>query len=173
MKRLLAFLGFIAVFPFFVSRRSRVSRSAWIAIAPSGVFPLINTLKNWPLWTEWSRRDLIETYFEGPDAGVGAIQRWGTRCLRGSMQVTGSVPDRLIKYELEARDGRYRMEGEFLLEPVGEGTRVTWSCWWVGGENPYTRYLDIALRMVLGRDFGASLGNLKDVAERSLKMEAR
>ena len=172
MKRLLALLGFLAVFPFFISRRSRVSRSVWIAVPPAGVFPFINTLKNWPLWTEWSRLDLIETYFEGPDAGEGAVQRWGTRCLRGSTRITGSVPDRSVRYVIETRDGRYRLEGEFLLEPAGEGTRLTLSCWWEGGENPYTRYLDVALRLVLKRDFCAGLGNLRALAEQSPTTEA-
>ena len=172
MKRFVALLGFLAVFPFFVSRRSRVTRRAWVAVPPAGVFPFINSLKNWTLWTEWARDDAMETYFEGPEAGEGAVQHWSTRCMRGTTRLSASTPDQRVGYTLEMRDGRYNLEGVIALEPVANGTRITWSCWWIGGENPYTRYFDLAMQLLIGRDFAAGLKNLKELAEQSQRAKA-
>ena len=172
MKRLFAIFGFLAVFPFFVSRRSRVTRSVWIAVPPAGVCPFVNSLKNWDLWTAWSRRQTMETYCEGPDSGQGAVQRWATCCMRGATRITGTEPDQRVTYSVEMRDGRYILEGSIVVEPLGTGSRITWSCEWLGGENPYLRYLDLTMQAVIGRDFAAGLSNLKQLAE-SLKPEGQ
>jgi len=172
MKRILALFGFLAVFPFFLSRRSRVTRSVWIAVPPAGVFPFVNGLRNWDLWTAWSRREAVETYCEGPDAGQGSTQRWATKFARGATRITGSVPDRCVTYSVEMCDGRRTFEGAITLEPSGTGTRIVWSCSWLGGENPYLRYVDLGLKCVLTRDFDAGLSNLKQVVEGAIETEA-
>ena len=160
------------MFPFFLSRRSRVIRSVWIAVPPAGVFPFVNSLKNWILWTEWARNEAMETYFEGPEAGEGAVQHWSGRCMRGSTRIVASTPEQRVGYAVEMREGRCNLEGVISLEPASGGTRVVWSCWWVGGENPYTRYVDLAMRFMVGRDFSAGLQNLKELCEESRKPEA-
>lgn len=172
MKRFLALFGFLAVFPFFLSRRSRVTRSVWIAVPPAGVFPFVNSLRNWDLWTAWSRREVVETYCEGPDAGAGSTQRWATQCVRGATRITESVLDQRVAYSVEMCDGRRTFNGTITLEPAGTGTQVQWSCTWLGGENPYLRYADLALNCMLARDFSDSLHNLKQLVEGSVKTEA-
>ncbi len=165
MKRFLSFVGFLAVFPFFLSRRSRVVRTTWIHAEPAAVFPFINRLKSWPLWAEWSCTERMEARYEGPEEGEGAVQHWATRCSEGTLRIIASAPDQHLSYSLEMDGGRLNLEGVLTLEPVGNGTRLTWACWWVGGENPYARYLDLAMRWGIGRDFQTGLENLKTLAE--------
>ena len=173
MKRLVTLLGFLAVLPFFVSRRARVCKSIWIDVPPAGVFPFINTLKNWPLWTEWSRQnEKMEVRYEGPESGDGATQHWSSCCTRGTTRLLASLPDQRITYSVEMQDGRYEIDGMFSLEPESSGTRVTWAAWWLGAENPYARYGDLAMRLFIGRDFAAGLENLKELVETPHKTEA-
>jgi len=170
MKRFLALVGFIAVFPFFVSRRSRVVRSIWVNAKPAEVFPLINNLKLWSQWTAWSRREAAEELYEGPEAGEGALQHWKTERMEGTIRIIQSVPDQRVAYDLNMENGRHHMEGVLTLEPVGEGTRIVWACWWIGIENPYARYMDLAMRWWIRRDFEAGLENLKQIAEQPARV---
>lgn len=171
MKRFLTSLGLLAVIPFFISRRSRVARSTWIAADPAGIFPFINELRNWPLWTEWNRRK-VAGYYEGPESGVGAVHHWATVRTDGTLSISASVLDRRVSYVLEMQDGQRHIEGAINLEPVGGGTRVTWACWWLGDGNPYARYFDLILRFWAGHDFAAGLRNLKRLCESSRQREA-
>jgi len=174
MKRFLGLLGFLAIFPFFLSRRSRVLRSRWIHAKPEELFPLIDTLHSWHLWSPWYQEhsdEPLELHEEGPQSGEGAAQSWDAPRANGTLRLIGSVPNRSVSYafEMERKFGEcawdLSTEGVITLEAVGEGTRVTWACWWIGGENPYTRYFDLALRWQIGRNFGTGLANLKALAE--------
>ncbi|MDP9291319.1 MAG: SRPBCC family protein [Verrucomicrobiota bacterium] len=162
---LLGALGFLLVFPFFLSRKTRVLRRKIIRAAPAEVFPFINDLRNWPRWTEWNRRDDFHFTYDGPPSGIGATQRWENSRGDGSLKVVQSVENERVTYDLEMNRGKYHLEGLIALEPLGAVTRVSWLCKWQSGTNPYNRYRDLFFKVVIGRDFEAGLENLKGVIE--------
>ena len=163
--RLFAVAVFLAVFPFFLRRRPRVERRITICAPPRVIFPMINDLRNWPLWTEWSRRDDIHFSYGETPAGEDAMQRWSTRKMSGVMRITRSEPDTRIDYELEISPGFQRLLGRIELTEDGACTRVAWRCVWDLAHNPYRRYLDLLCRWWIARDFAAGLRNLKDLVE--------
>ena len=61
--RLFVLATFLLVFPFFLRRRPRVERRITILAPPSAIFPFLNDLQNWPLWTAWSRREEMHYTF--------------------------------------------------------------------------------------------------------------
>jgi hypothetical protein len=167
VRNLLALAGFLLVFPWFVSRKFRVVGRVLIHARPSTVFPLIDDLRHWPRWTAWAQREEIHFSYEGPPTGTGAVQRWESARMDGVMRVTQSHENERVAYDLSLNSGRWHLEGIFSLEPVGEYTRVTWICKWDAGSNPYRAYLNLFIKACLGRDFAASLHNLRGLAEQS------
>jgi Polyketide cyclase / dehydrase and lipid transport len=163
--RLLALIPVAVALPFFLPRRPRVVRRILIRAKPAEIFPFLNDLRNWPLWTTWARRDNIHFSYDGAPSGIGAVQRWEARSLEGVLKITQSVPDERVVYDLTMGHGRYFMEGVLSLESFGELTRVTWLCKWHSGPNPYMRYIDLAFKWRIGRDFGAGLENLRQLVE--------
>lgn len=165
--RLLAVAAVLLALPLFLSRRPRVARRAIIRGTPAELFPFINDLRNWPLWTEWSRREEMHFSYEGEPAGVGATQQWSSRQMDGTLRITQSVRDERIAYDLDLAHGRYHLEGAFAFEPLGANTRVTWICKWHGAPNPYARYIDLVFRWWIGRDFEHGLANLRTLVEQA------
>jgi hypothetical protein len=167
--RLLLFVTFLLVFPFFLRRRPRVERRITILAPPSAIFPFLNELRNWPLWTEWSRREPIDYEYGATSAGEGAEQRWASRNMSGVMRIFKTERDERIDYELEMGDGAYQIVGRIELHPDGACTRLVWKCAWDLARNPYRRYFDIVLRWMIRADFAAGLENLKAVVESTAK----
>ncbi len=156
---------FALVFPFFLSRRMRVFRRTVVHATPETVFPLLNDLRNWPLWTEWSRRSEVHVSYDGPPAGVGATQRWEAGKTSGVLRITHSTPGARIAYTLDLCGGKYHLDGVISLDAAGPLTTVTWTCKWDTGENPFARYGGLLFKRCLGRDFAAGLANLKALIE--------
>jgi hypothetical protein len=163
--RLLAATAFLLVFPFFLRRRPRVEKRITILAPPETIFPYLNDLRNWPLWTSWSRREEIHYTYGEIAAGPGAEQAWSNRKMHGVMRILKAEPDEKIDYELTLQDGKYTMFGRMELHADGECTRVVWKCVWDLAENPYRRYFDLVLRWMIRSDFGEGLANLKEVVE--------
>jgi Polyketide cyclase / dehydrase and lipid transport len=165
--RLLAAAAFLIVFPFFLRRRPRVERRITILAAPETIFPFLNDLQNWPLWTSWSRREEIHYTYGDIREGPGAEQSWSNQRMHGVMRILKTEPDERIDYELTLQKGKYRMLGRVELHADGECTRVVWKCVWDLAKNPYHRYFDLLLRWMIGSDFAEGLANLKAVVENS------
>ena len=165
--RLIAFVSFLLALPWFLSRRPRVVRRAILRGNPATIFPLLNDLRNWPLWTEWSRREEMHFFYEGAPAGVGATQRWNCGKMEATLHITQSVPDERVAYDLDIGGGKYHLEGLFSLEPVGANTRITWVCSWLAHANPYARYMDLIFVWWIGRDFERGLDHLRELVERA------
>lgn len=141
-----------------------MERRITILATPDAIFPFLNDLRNWPLWTEWNRREEIDYDYGAIAAGEGAEQRWRTWRMNGLMRILKSDHER-IDYELLMDDGAYELVGRIELHPDGVCTRVVWKCAWDLAENPYRRYLDLAMRWMIRRDFAAGLENLKALIE--------
>lgn len=164
-RHLFALAVFLLIFPLFLTRRPRVVRRILLRAKPPEIFPYLNDLRNWPLWTEWARRDEVHFSYDGAPAGVGAIQRWESSRTNGKIRIVHSALDERVTYDLDMGNGRYKIDGVLALEPIGEYTRVTWLCKWSLNPNPYRRYFDLFLTRMMGHDFAAGLENLKDLVE--------
>ena len=164
-SRLLLLTAFFLVFPFFIRRRPRVERRITILASPQEIFPFLNDLRNWPLWTEWDRREEIDYEYGSTTVGDGAEQWWSGRKMSGVMHIVKSEPDERIDYELSMFDGEWQLVGRIELHPDGACTRLVWKCAWDLAKNPYRRYFDLAMRWMIQRDFAAGLENLKALVE--------
>jgi len=163
--RLFLFATYLLVFPFFLRRRPRVERRITILAPPAAVFPFLNDLRNWPLWTAWNERETINYAYGATTVGEGAEQRWASRRMSGVMRILKSERDERIDYELEMEGGAYQIVGRLELHPDGACTRIVWKCAWSRAANPYRRYFDLLLRWIIRRDFAAGLDNLKALVE--------
>ncbi|MDR3404331.1 MAG: SRPBCC family protein [Chthoniobacter sp.] len=168
-SRLLLFLTFLLVFPFFLRRRPRVERRITILAPPAAIFPFLNDLRNWPLWTVWDRREKIDYEYGATTAGEGAEQRWASENMSGVLRILKSECDERIDYELDMGDGTYQVVGRLELHPDGACTRIVWKCAWDLAKNPYRRYFDLLMRWMMRRDYAAGLGNLKALVEAPAK----
>ncbi|MEI8342944.1 MAG: SRPBCC family protein [Verrucomicrobiota bacterium] len=153
----------LLLIPFFLHRKWRVVRRIIIHAKSKEIFPYLNDLQNWPLWTEWAMRDDVHYSYGDVKAGVGAVQNWETRRMSGTMKIIQSVQDERVVYDLDLNHGKCRLEGVLSLEEIDGSTRVTWLCKWESGPNPYRRYLDVVYKLLLKRDFQLGLENLRDL----------
>lgn len=163
--RLLALAAFVLVFPFFLRRRPRVERRITILAPPETIFPFLDDLRNWPLWTPWSRREEMHYSYGDIPRGAGSEQHWDNGKMRGIVRVGKLDPDHRIDYEIELQPGDQWIFGRIELHRDGACTRVIWKCVWDLAENPYRRYADLLMRWMIGRDFAEGLANLKTVVE--------
>lgn len=137
----------------------RVERSVEIAEAPGPVFAYVSILSNWPEWTAWGPAQYpnIQYEFSGPDWGVGAVQRWRDGDMQGELRVTEFQPGEYMEYLLEMEPGAVHVRGSLRIEPVADGSRLTWSCWGDAGDNPVRKLMTRVYLPRIGRDFSAGL----------------
>ncbi|MEW6120627.1 MAG: SRPBCC family protein [Pseudomonadota bacterium] len=147
----------------------RVERSIVIQSPPATIFPLIDTLRYWQDWSPWVRKDpAMERTLSGPESGTGAVYAWkgNSDVGEGRMEIIESVPHARIRLRLDfVRPFEARNTAEFILSPVGQGTRVTWS---LSGPSPFQSRLIglfVDTEEMIGKDFEAGLDALKLQAE--------
>jgi uncharacterized protein YndB with AHSA1/START domain len=147
----------------------RVTRSLAIAAPPGAVFPYVNELRRWALWSPWDKIDpALKRTYEGPPSGVGAIYRWeGIRKVgHGNMTITESQPPKRIQFNLEfLKPFKASHTAEFTFEAKGNQTLVTWSI--AGKCNFMTKAMHLVMDMdkMIGGDFEKGLAQLKSVVE--------
>ena len=146
-----------------------VTRSTTIQADPARVHSLIDDFHEWTAWSPWEDVDpnLSRTY-TGPTKGVGAHYAWrgNRKAGEGSMEITGSSPDR-IEIELAfLKPMRNTTQVEFVLTPTSGGTDVTWR---MSGRtegfmmNLFSKVM--SMDKLVGKDFEKGLTRLKAVAE--------
>ena len=148
----------------------RVERSTSIHAPPEKVFAMINDFKRWGEWSPWDKKDPAMKRTYGPvTSGKGARYAWdGNNDVgQGSMDITESVPPAKVGIKI---DFVKPFEGhntiQFLVEPKGASTAVTWS---MAGPAPFiSKLMQVFINMdnMIGKDFEAGLANLKTAAEK-------
>lgn len=143
-----------------------VERSGTVGAPPEQVFAAIVDLHRWEDWSPWEGRDpeMSRTY-SGADRGVGAVYAWeGNRKVgTGRMEITGVTEPREVQMALSfLKPFKSENTVRFDLEPVGEGTQVTWTM-----ETPRTfmsRVMGLFMNMdrTVGKDFEQGLAQLDD-----------
>jgi hypothetical protein len=147
----------------------RVQRVVLIDAPSDKIHPLIADLKAWPAWSPYEKKDpAMKRTYGAVTAGKGATYAWeGNKDVgQGSMEIVESSPRKvLIKLDFLKPFEAHNM-GEFLLEPKGDGTSVTWAIY---GPSPYmSKVIGTFMDFddMIGRDFEKGLGDLKAAAEK-------
>ena len=159
-------LGFAATKP----DRFTIARSATISAPPSAIFPHVNDFQKWRGWSPWENLDpnMKRTYSE-TTTGQGATYAWAgnSQAGEGKMTITESTPNERILLKLDfVKPMQATNKVEFLFEPEGDGTIVTWS---MDGENAFIgKVFAVLVNMdaMVGGSFEQGLTSLKAVAEK-------
>ena len=177
MLKTLAIIGAIAVVVIagiliYAATKSdsfRVQRVVLINAPPDKVFPLINDLKAWVAWSPYEKKDpAMKRSLGAVTAGKGATYAWeGDKNVgQGSMEIVESGPRKiLLKLDFLKPFEAHNM-GEFVLEPKGDSTFVTWAIY---GPSPYmSKVIGTFMNIddMIGRDFEKGLADLKAAAEK-------
>jgi len=146
-----------------------VARTATIAAPAEVVFAQVNELKKWDAWSPWVKIDpAMKQTYEGPASGTGAISRWaGNKDVgEGSMTITESRPNELIRFNLEfIKPMAGTSTAEFSFKPEGNQTAVTWSM--TGKNNFIAKAMVLFMNMdkMVGGQFEKGLAQMKAIAE--------
>jgi hypothetical protein len=147
----------------------RVQRVVLVNAPPDKIFPLINDIKAWTVWSPYEKKDpAMKRTYGAVTAGKGATYAWeGDKNVgQGSIEMIESGPRKIvIKLDFLKPFEAHNM-GEFLLEPKGDSTSVTWATY---GPSPYMSKVIgtfINIDDMIGRDFEKGLADLKAAAEK-------
>jgi hypothetical protein len=147
----------------------RVQRVVLINAPSDKIFPLINDIKAWTVWSPYEKKDpAMKRTYGAVTAGKGATYAWdGDKNVgQGSMEMIESGPRKIVlKLDFVKPFEAHNM-GEFLLEPKGDSTSVTWATY---GPSPYmSKVIGTFMNIddLIGRDFEKGLADLKAAAEK-------
>lgn len=147
----------------------RIARSATIAAPPAIVFAEVNDLRRWEAWSPWAKMDpAAKNTFAAPPAGTGAAMTWdGNKQVgEGTMTITESRPDALIRFRLDfRRPFQATHTAEFTFQPQGNQTVVTWSMSGVNGFLFKAVGLFMNTDKMVGPQFERGLADLKTISE--------
>lgn len=146
-----------------------VTRAISIKAPPEKIQPLVADFRNWPSWSPWEKMDpAMKRTYSGPPAGVGSVYAWdgNDEVGAGRMEITAmSVPSEVdIKLDF-TRPFESNNRTQFLLEPKGADTQVTWK---MSGPMPFISKLMsvfVSMDRMIGPDFEKGLAQMKAVAE--------
>lgn len=156
-----AIMALVAI-GFVLPSSKRVERSREIGAPPERVMALVSDLRRWPDWSPWVEQDPRITWrYSGPQQGVGSTQTWyGPKAGRGKITITKVTP-RGIEYNLWFADNPIPAPGGVELEPVPQGTKITWHLTSQFGPNPLTRWFGVLIDPIVGPDFERGLKKLE------------
>lgn len=152
---------------FFLPRSVEVRREIQIQAPVEKVFAAIETLKRWPEWGPWFKRDrFIETAFEGPEAGQGSILKWKSKTEgEGQLKIIAASPGRTLRLAVDfGQAGDANCAFDLQATPAGE-TVVSWTFNTDFGQNMARRYFGLLLKPAVERDLDEGLSELKALLE--------
>ena len=146
-----------------------ISRDVLIQAPPERIFPWMNSNRAGEKWGPWLEVDpQAKMNYSGPDSGVGSKTSWDSRGQlgTGSATIVESIPNNKVGIALEyTKPMTMTQHSDYLLEPNGAQTRVTWR---VRGQNTLlgrVMCLFINMDQRVGGMFEKGLSNLKRLVE--------
>ncbi|UKJ05991.1 hypothetical protein [Solitalea lacus] len=85
--------------------------------------------------------------------------------MNGSMTIVESVPDKSVKLKLMFEGFDDPLMVNIQLEPVAEGTKVTWTDEGKSGNNPIYKYMCLMMDSMIGGSMEKSFDNIKKICE--------
>jgi uncharacterized protein YndB with AHSA1/START domain len=154
----------IALTPFALPGRAHVARSAVIPAPPQAVWAILSTASGFDRINPFRDADPnLAVTFSGPDAGVGAAFAWSGQSGSGTQTIVAADPVSRLAMQLDL-GAMGRPLQTFTLEPVVDGTRVTWAIDAELGADPLKRVFGVFMDRMLGQTYEAGLKNLARVA---------
>lgn len=148
-----------------------VKRSTSISAAPSKVFPLVNNLRMWPLWSPWEKLDPnMEKTFEGSGEGPGSSYGWNgnNKVGEGRNTILDIKQDRLVHIRLDfVRPFKSTSEAKFTFTPEGSNTNVDWAMTGKNGFIGKAFCMFMNMDKMIGTDFEKGLAAMKAEAEKA------
>jgi|SRR5215510_1950804 len=147
----------------------RIQRTASIKAPPEKIFPLIDDLHAHTTWSPFEKDPAMKRTHSGAPRGAGAVYEWdGNREVgAGRMAITESSPPSKVVMALDMlRPFAAHNTVEFLLEPQGNSTSVTWA---MSGRQPYLAKLMCIFMdpdKMVGGQFEQGLAKMKTLAEK-------
>jgi uncharacterized protein YndB with AHSA1/START domain len=155
--------GFVAMQP----AEFLISRTRTFAAPPEVVFPYVNDLHKWALWSPWEKLDpSMKREYSGPPEGLGASYHWvgNDQVGEGRMTITdSSAPDKVVIRLEFVKPYPATNEVQFYIDRGGLGTDVTWA---MTGHNDFVAKafaLFMNMEKQVGRDFEKGLTALDAV----------
>ena len=149
--------------------RFRIERSIVVAAPSTAIYPNLEDFHRFAAWSPWEKLDPnLKRTFDGPAKGPGAVYSWiGNDAVgEGRMTITDARPNERVQVKLEfMKPMESTNTTVWALEPVGDGTRVTWS---MEGPNSFAGKVFSVfadLDTLVGKDFENGLANLKRISE--------
>ena len=148
----------------------RVKREGLIDAPASAVFPYLNNLEKWQIWSPWVAMEPDANYvFEGPIEGVGAVLFWeGKKTGKGKMTIIESVPDNLVRFRLEFFKPMQAVNTcDYTLSAQGDQTRFDWEMY--GPNNFKGKILSVFMNCekMCGDQFEKGIASLKTIVEKA------
>jgi hypothetical protein len=158
-------LGFAAIKP----ATFRVERKTLITAPAAVIFPYLEDLHRWALWSPWENVDPgMQRRYAGAAHGPGAIYAWhgDKKVGAGRMTITDITPNERVALALEFLEPMAsHSHVVYSLKPVGHDTEVSWE---MDGPNNFVgKIISVFADMdgMIGDQFDTGLKNLKRVAE--------
>jgi len=164
----------IVVIGFMLPKTRHVERSVVIDAPPCVVFARVNGLRSFNDWSPFvAVLPDAEYELSGPDFGVGAKISWTVTEPKpevGSQTIVASTPYERVDVELDLGPQGVA-QATYLLQPEGDGTRLTWAFDTDFGLDIVGRYFGLILDRQLGPLYAQGLANLRRVAEALPKID--
>lgn len=147
----------------------RIERTVLIDAPPEQIYPLIEDLRAWRLWSPFEQLDPdMARSYGGAEKGVGATYAWkgDRRAGSGRMEIMeADEPFRVVIALHFLAPMKAENVTIITLAPDGDATRVTWAM--EGKANLVARVLHLFVDMdkMVGSDFEAGLVKLKSEAQ--------
>lgn len=144
---------------------AKVARSIEITAPPEKVFALVNSPAGFDQFNPFRAEDPgLQTDYEGPAAGPGAMLRWTGKQGEGTQTIVAVQENVRVDMALDLGP-MGKPSQSFLLEPTSRGTRVTWTTTAKFGANPVQRLFGLGMDGMLGPVYERGLSDLKTLAE--------
>ena len=151
----------------FLPSESHIERSITINAKPSAVYPEVSDFKNFNNWSPWHAIDPNTEYsYEGGTSGEGAKMSWVSDhddVGSGSQWIVETVENQSVTTNLVFEGFEDPSEANFILEPAGDQTKVTWT--FDSNLSGLWKYFGVAMDGMLGPYYETGLQNLKSVVE--------
>ncbi|MEM6730873.1 MAG: SRPBCC family protein [Myxococcota bacterium] len=154
----------------FLPTEVHVERSMVIEASPETLYDFVDSYERFGEWSPWAELDPnMKVALEGPESGVGHIQRWeSVETGNGSQEIIETDAPRMVKSRLDFGFGEPPVATWVFAKAEG-GTQATWSLDSTFESDYIGRYFGLKLDDWVGTDYERGLAKLKEVAEAEQK----